>query len=285
MYLLDEDGKLVGGQRRPDDRLQLQRHPNLLDEPSLQLRRRRLARGHRRDRARQRRRRERPATQIGDEVTVIAPSGDSVEACPPDASRWPGTAEFNGGGTAGATLLIFSTEGAQEVFLGGRDVFTSVALTAAPGVTQQQLADAAEQVLPTSYEAVEGDTVAKEAQDSVERVPRRHHPVPGGVRRDRDPGRRLHHRQHLLDPGGAAGARAGAAAGARRQRRAGTALGAARGGTDGADRLLASGSASGCCCSRALATLFRSFGLDISGDALDPDLDARSRWRTASGWS
>ena len=85
--------------------------------------------------------------QVGDEVTVIAPSGDSVEGAR-QTFTMAGTAEFNGGGTAGATLLIFSTEGAQEVFLGGKDVFTSVALTAAPGVTQQQLADAAEEVLP-----------------------------------------------------------------------------------------------------------------------------------------
>ena len=46
----------------------------------------------------------RPATEVGDEVTVIAPSGDSVEGAR-QTFTMAGTAEFNGGGTAGATLL------------------------------------------------------------------------------------------------------------------------------------------------------------------------------------
>ena len=63
--------------------------------------------------------------------------------------------------------MIFSTDGAQQLFLGGRDAFTSVALTAATGVSQQQLVDAAATVVPASYEAVKGDTVAEESQDAI----------------------------------------------------------------------------------------------------------------------
>ena len=44
------------------------------------------------------------------------------------AATLVGTAEFNQGGTAGATLIIFDTRGAQEVFLGGRDVFTTIGM-------------------------------------------------------------------------------------------------------------------------------------------------------------
>ena len=37
-----------------------------------------------------------------------------------------GTADFNGGGTAGATLILLDTAEAQEIFLDGEDAFTSV---------------------------------------------------------------------------------------------------------------------------------------------------------------
>jgi putative ABC transport system permease protein len=164
-YLLDEDGKLVGGQGAPTIAFNYNDYPNLLDEPSLQLLDGAWPEGTDEivlDSGAA----ETGGYQVGDEVTVIAPSGDSVEGAR-QTFTMAGTAEFNGGGTAGATLLIFSTEAAQEVFLGGRDVFTSVALTAAPGVTQQQLADAAGEVVPASYEVAKGDTVAEEAQDSV----------------------------------------------------------------------------------------------------------------------
>ena len=119
--------------------------PNLLDEPTLELVDRRLARRHRRGRARHRRRRERRLRGGRRGRPCSRPTATRSTTCSTTLTL-AGTAEFNGGGTAGATLLIFSTEGAQQFFLDGRDVFTSAALTAAPGVTQRQLADAADEV-------------------------------------------------------------------------------------------------------------------------------------------
>jgi putative ABC transport system permease protein len=98
---------------------------------------------------------------VGDEVKLLAPRGELQRT-----ATLVGTAEFNGGGTAGATLLIFSTDGAQDLFLDGKDVFNEISLTAADGVSQQELADAASAVVPDGFEAVTGDKVAKEAQDS-----------------------------------------------------------------------------------------------------------------------
>lgn len=99
---------------------------------------------------------------VGDDVRVIAPFGDLERT-----ARLVGTAEFNGGGTAGATLLVFSTEAAQEIFLGGKDVFNRISLTAAGDVTQEELAEAASAVVPQGFEAVTGDEVASESQDAV----------------------------------------------------------------------------------------------------------------------
>ena len=100
--------------------------------------------------------------ELGDEVQLLAPYGEIEQT-----ATLVGTAEFNGGGTAGATLLIFSTEGAQRLFLDGHDVFNRVSLTAADGVSQEELADAAEKVIPDDFEAVTGDKVADESQAAI----------------------------------------------------------------------------------------------------------------------
>ena len=136
MYLLDSDGKLVGGQGAPTIAFNYSDTPNLLDEPSLALVSGDWPEGPT-DVVLDTGAAENAGYEVGDEVTVIAPSGDSIDNVRKTLTM-TGTAEFNGGGTAGAILVIFSTEGAQQLFLGGQDVFTSAALTAAPGVTQQR---------------------------------------------------------------------------------------------------------------------------------------------------
>jgi putative ABC transport system permease protein len=78
-----------------------------------------------------------------------------------------GIAEFGGGGLAGASLVFFDTPTAQGIFLDGEDVFDSIGLTAEPGVSQQQLVDAATAVLPEGVEAVTGDQSAEETEDIV----------------------------------------------------------------------------------------------------------------------
>jgi putative ABC transport system permease protein len=165
MYLLDTEGKLVGGQGAPTLAFNYTATPNLLDEPSLEL-----VDGdwpeEPTDVVLDTGAADRAGYEVGDEVTVIAPSGDSIENIR-ETLTMTGTAEFNGGGTAGAILLVFSTQGAQDLFLDGEDAYTSVSLTAAPGVTQDQLVDAAGPALPDGYDVVAGDTVVEESQDAV----------------------------------------------------------------------------------------------------------------------
>ncbi len=100
--------------------------------------------------------------ELGDEVQLLAPYGEIEQT-----ATLVGTAEFNGGGTAGATLLIFSTEAAQKLFLNGEDVYNRVSLTAAGGVSQEELADAAGEVIPDGFEAATGDKVADESQAAI----------------------------------------------------------------------------------------------------------------------
>ena len=105
---------------------------------------------------------ERGSYEVGDTVTMFVPTGD-----PKQQFTLVGTADFNGGGTAGASLVLLTTPEAQKIFLDGKDAFTSVSLTAAAGVSQTELATAAEAVVPDGFTAATGDKVAKETQEQL----------------------------------------------------------------------------------------------------------------------
>lgn len=161
MYVIDADGDLLGGTGAPTLAFNRNDTPNMDGQKILKLVDGEW--GHGADQiVLDEGSAEKAGYEIGDTVTLLAPAGDLERT-----ATLVGTAEFNQGGTAGSTLIIFDTPGAQEVFLGGRDAFTTVALTAADGVSQRQLADAAQTVLPDGFEAVTGDTVVEESQDAM----------------------------------------------------------------------------------------------------------------------
>lgn len=161
MSLLASDGTLVGGTGAPTLAFNRTGTPNMAGDPTLEL-----LEGSWPDSPGEVALDEGAADNggysVGDEVTLLSPRGELERT-----ATLVGIAEFNGGGTAGATLLIFDTAGAQELFTGGRNVFTSVALTAAEGVTQEELARAAGEVVPEGFTAVTGDTVVEESQDAI----------------------------------------------------------------------------------------------------------------------
>ena len=105
---------------------------------------------------------ERGAYEVGDTVTLIVPNAD-----PRRTFTLVGTADFNGGGTAGATLVLLDTAEAQEIFLDGADAFTTVDLVAAEGVSQTELAEAASAVAPEGFTAATGEEVVKETQEQL----------------------------------------------------------------------------------------------------------------------
>ncbi|MCX6396691.1 MAG: FtsX-like permease family protein [Propionibacteriales bacterium] len=161
MYVVDSDGDLLGGTGAPTLAFNRTDAPNMDGGKILALLDGRWGQGADEivlDEGSA----EKAGYRIGDTVKLLSPAGQ-VER----SATLVGTAEFNQGGTAGATLIIFDTPGAQEVFLGGRDAFTTVGLTAADGVSQAALVAAAQTVLPDGFEAVTGDAVVKESQDST----------------------------------------------------------------------------------------------------------------------
>ena len=120
---------------------------------------------------------ERAGYSVGDQVVIIPST--TVEAASDtdfEALRLTptlvGVAGFPSGGSLnGATYAAFDTRTAQELFLGGRDAYTDVWVTAADGVSQEQLRDTVATVLPDGVEAVTGDDAADEsASDLLEAV-------------------------------------------------------------------------------------------------------------------
>ena len=103
---------------------------------------------------------------IGDTVDLVTPG-----APPAIQAKLTGLVEFgNGSGLNGATLSLFDRKFMQDQFFDGRDVYSTISLNAAPGVSQVQLRDAAQQVLPEGVVARTGDEYVKTNQDSLEEI-------------------------------------------------------------------------------------------------------------------
>jgi putative ABC transport system permease protein len=95
---------------------------------------------------------------IGEKITLVT-SNDPPVLRP----RLVGLADFGEGGSLnGATLAMFDTRTAQDLFLGGKDAFSDIWVSAEPGVSQDELRDRVAKVLPMGFEAVTGDKAADE---------------------------------------------------------------------------------------------------------------------------
>ena len=162
VYVIGSDGKLVGGNGPPglafnfgdtvaitgDRILTLQdgRLPQGIDQVALDA-----------DTA------DKAGYRIGDSVKLVT-GGQQ----PTLEAELTGIVSFgSSGGLVGATLTIFDRAAMQELFYAGRPVYTSISLTAAEGVSQEELATAANSVLPDGVRARPGDEVAKENQDAI----------------------------------------------------------------------------------------------------------------------
>jgi len=162
LYLLDRHGKVVGTTGAPTLAFNHNDSPNMSGAPMMELRSGLWPRGPGEvvlDRSAA----ERAGYRLGDAVSLIAPSGRLRQSF-----RLVGLADFNGGGTAGAILVVLDTRQAQQLFMGGRDLYNAVDLSAAPGVSQEQLALAAQRVVPAGFVAVTGDKIVKDSQDQVD---------------------------------------------------------------------------------------------------------------------
>ncbi len=107
---------------------------------------------------------EKAGYEIGDEVSVTTPGTPPVLT-----ATLSGTVDF-GSGLNGATLTIFETRAMQELFFGGKDVYSGISLNGRDGVSQVVLRDAAQKVLPDGVTARTGDELVKENKKELDQI-------------------------------------------------------------------------------------------------------------------
>lgn len=100
---------------------------------------------------------------VGDRIRVVT-STDTPLLQP----EVVGLVDFaDGGSLNGATLTVFDTRSAQELFTDGEDAYTDVWVTAEDGTSQDELSDRVAEVIPDRLEAVTGDEAADESANAL----------------------------------------------------------------------------------------------------------------------
>ena len=164
LFVVRKDGKLLGGQGAPTLSFNYNDAPSVSGKPAVTISKGQPPTGSG-EVALDANAAEKAGYKLGDKVRMVT-AGERPQL----SATLVGIAEFGGGGLAGATLVLFDTKTAQDIFLGGQDVYSRVALTAEPGVSQKELAAEAAKGLPDNLEAVTGDKMAKEVESLINQV-------------------------------------------------------------------------------------------------------------------
>lgn len=164
LFVVRKDGKLLGGTGAPTLTFNYSDAPNADGQQMVTVKT-----GHppmnSGEVAIDRRSADTAGYKLGDYVTMV-----TAGATARFTAKLVGYADFVGGGIAGATLVFLDTKTTQKLFVGGKDAYTSVGLTAAPGVSQQQLTAAVAKELPPGFEAITGQKAADEAKGFIDTV-------------------------------------------------------------------------------------------------------------------
>ena len=164
VYVIGRDGKVVGGNGPPGLAYNYSGTRSITGQPIIALVRGTLPDGPAEvaldvDTA------ARAGYGVGDRVRLVTP-GD-----PPSLKvRVTGLVDFGSGGLNGATLTVFEVGFMQQQFFGGRDVYSSISLTAADGVSQTRLRDAAQRVLPAGVVARTGASLVQSDKALLDQV-------------------------------------------------------------------------------------------------------------------
>lgn len=162
VFVIDEDGKPVGGSGPPA------LAGNWTDAPAGHgLTGLEIVEGRAPERAGEVVLDDVTAEKAGYEVGDTVPMATAFAQAELDPTL-VGVAGFaEGGSLNGATLAVFDTRTAQELFLGGQDAFNTFWVTAEDGVSQAELRDRVARLLPPGVEAVTGDEAADEAASAL----------------------------------------------------------------------------------------------------------------------
>ncbi|WP_116948688.1 ABC transporter permease [Jiangella endophytica] len=162
-FVLDTDGDVMTTQGAPGIAVNWHDGPNAEGDPVLQLVDGELPAGPGQV-ALDDRTFENSGYQIGDEVQFVS-TGDE----PRVSAELVGVVQFGESGSlAGASLSVFETRYAQELFLGGDDAFNRISVTASEGSSAEQVRDEISAILPGDFEALTGADVDEETASAIE---------------------------------------------------------------------------------------------------------------------
>ena len=199
---------------------------------------------------------------LGERVGLVT----ATEQARIDAT-YVGTAEFAGSALVGASVVMFDTPRAQELYLGGEDAYSAIWVTAAPGTSQEDLRAWWPRRCPRATRRRPATPPRPERQPDRRGAVVRHD-VPPRLRRSRADGRGVPHRQHVLDPRRAAQPGARPAARHRGEPAAGGQVGARSRRGSSAFSAPPSASVSASCSPIGIRLLFGRIGLDLSANEL-----------------
>ncbi len=160
VFVLDQDGELIGGQGAPGIAVNYNDAPNATGTSPVEI-----ADGDWPDGPGEIALTEGTAEtggyEIGDTVPLV-----SVGDVPELEAELVGTIEF---GTAliGASVAVFDTEDMRQIFFDGDEVFTDIWVTSDESTSQVELRGAVESELPQGVEALTGDSAAQEQKDAI----------------------------------------------------------------------------------------------------------------------
>ncbi len=161
VFVVDKDGKAVGGNGPPSFAVNYNDAPAITGEPALTIVAGDPPSGPDQV-ALDQGTAERAGYSVGDTVPLV-----SIGAQPRLAATMVGIARLGQGSLGGQSATVFDTATLQRLFYDGRDVYTDIWVTATDGVSQTQLRDQVAALLPSGLVARTGDAVAKQNQDAI----------------------------------------------------------------------------------------------------------------------
>ncbi|MEO6604389.1 MAG: FtsX-like permease family protein [Aeromicrobium sp.] len=164
LFVVKKNGKLLGGTGAPTISLNYNDAPNINGDPSVTIAEGRAPR-QAGEVVLDQRSADLAGYELGDAVSMI-----TAGATPRVSATLVGYADFAGGGLAGATLVLFDTKTAQDLFLDGQPAFNSIGLTADADVSEKQLVAAVKPMLPGGTEAVTGRAITAEVKTVIDTV-------------------------------------------------------------------------------------------------------------------
>ncbi|TDE09515.1 ABC transporter permease [Jiangella asiatica] len=163
MFVLDTDGDVMTTQGAPGIAVNWHDGPNAEGDPVLELVDGELPEGAG-EVALDDRTFEDSGYQIGDEVQFVS-TGDE----PRVSAELVGVVRFGESGSlAGASLSVFETGAAQDLFLDGEDAYSRISVTAAGGASAEDVRDEISAILPGDFEALTGAEVDDETASAIE---------------------------------------------------------------------------------------------------------------------